>query len=296
MKYQFMRSYRAEFSIERMSKVLEVSRSGYYRFISLGMSNREKANADLLEKIKVVHKESRQTYGSPRIHAALVANGEFCSRKRVFRIMKCVGLAAKMKKRFKITTKASAKAKAAPNLLQQDFTSPSPNQRWVADITYVATAEGWLYVAAVLDLFSRRIIGLAMSERITTDLVLAALKQAIIRRKPTAGLVHHSDKGCQYTSSIFQQLLKTHGIIASMSGTGNCYDNAAMESFFHTLKTEHIYFDYYINREEAKQSIFEYVEVFYNRQRRHSTLGYLAPAVFEKQWQQQQDISLLCVH
>lgn len=228
------------------------------------------------KKIKLIHAKSRETYGSPRIHATLPLEGETCSRNRIARLMKKSGIQAKMKKRFKITTKVNPKAKAAPNVLNRDFTAMKPNQRWVADITYVATAEGWLYVAAVLDLYSRRIVGLSMNERITTSLVRNALEQALIHRKPQPGLMHHSDKGCQYTSQEFQALLKAHQIIISMSGTGNCYDNAAMESFFHTLKTEH-----YLTREQAKQSIFEYVEVFYNRQRLHSTLGYVTPNDFE---------------
>jgi putative transposase len=284
MRYEFMRCHAREFSIERMSKVLNVSRSGYYRFLILGLSKRERANILLLDKIKKVHVESRQTYGSPRIYKALVAAGETCSKNRIASLMKKASVAAKMKKQFKVTTKVNTKAKTAPNVLKQEFTAQAPNQRWAADITYIATAEGWLYVAAVLDLFSRRIVGLAMSNRITTDLVLSALKQALTHRKPKAGLLHHSDKGCQYTSNAFQQLLKNYGIVASMSGTGNCYDNAVMESFFHTLKTEHIHFNYYHTREEAMQSIFEYVEVFYNRQRLHSTLQYLPPSLFEKQW------------
>lgn len=296
MKYQYMQQYSKEFSVERMSKVLKVSRSGYYNFLKTKPSDREKANEKLLIRIKEIYQESRGTYGSPRIHAELIANGNSCSRKRVCRLMSITGIQAKMKKRFKVTTKSDTKAKAAPNLLQQDFTATLPNQRWAADITCVATAEGWLYISAIVDLFSRRIVGLAMAERMTTDLILAALKQAVTHRKPTVGLVHHSDKGCQYTSSTFQNLLKINGIICSMSGTGNCYDNAAMESFFHTLKTEHIYFEHYKTREQAKQSIFEYVEVFYNRKRRHSTLGYLSPDMFEKQWEQQQNFSLSGVH
>lgn len=295
MKYEFMKQHKNEFSIERMSKVFNVSRSGYYHSINAIPSERAKENERLLEKIKLIHNDSRQTYGSPRIHAELKAQGETCSRKLVANLMQQKNLQAKMKKRFKRTTRVNYKAKVAPNLLQQDFTAQQPNQRWVEDITYVATAEGWLYVAVVLDLFSRCIVGLAMSERITTDLVLTALQQAIIHREPAGNLTHHSDRGCQYTSDDFQQLLKKHGIIASMSGTGNCYDNAAMESFFHTLKTEHIYFEYYSTREQAKQSIFEYVEVFYNRKRRHSTLGYISPIGFEKLWQQQKSVSLLYV-
>jgi transposase InsO family protein len=291
-----MQRHQQEFSIERMSRVFKVSRSGYYRFIKATPSTRVEEEARLLVKIKDIHETSRQTYGSPRIHAELREEGEICSRKRVANIMKKSGIMAKMKKQFKVTTRANPKAPVAPNLLEQDFTAKLPNQRWVADFTYVATQEGWLYVAAVLDLFSRRIVGLSMSDRMTDDLVIAALQQALNHRQPHAGLLHHSDRGSQYTSSDFQQLLSRHSIIASMSGRGNCYDNSAMESFFHTLKTEHIYFEHYQTREQARQSIFEYVEVFYNRKRRHSTLGYVSPAVFEKQWQQQSDVSLLTVH
>ncbi len=296
MKYQFMQQHATEFSLKRMSSVFSVSRSGYYRFIKVGLSNRAKENMRLLTEIKVIHKDSRQTYGSPRIHAALGHQNEVCSRKRVARLMKKIGLQAKMKKRYKITTQQNPKATAAPNLLRQNFTAEMPNLRWVTDITYIATAEGWLYVAAVLDLFSRRIVGLAMSERMTVDLVLSALNQAVIHRKPTEGLMHHSDKGSQYTSKDFQKQLKVHSMVVSMSGAGNCYDNAAMESFFHTLKTEHTYFEHYVTREQAKQSIFEYVEVFYNRQRLHSTLGYCSPMNFEKKWDQQQEVSFLSVH
>jgi putative transposase len=234
------------------------------------------------------HKQRRKTYGSPRICKDLRANGETCSRKRVAKIMNQSGIKAKMKKRFTVTTKANPAAIPAPNLLQQDFSAQGVNQRWVADFTYVSTKEGWLYVATVMDLFSRRIVGLAMSDRMKDDLVIAALQQALIHRQPHAGLVHHSDRGSQYTSQDFQNLLTAYGITASMSGTGNCYDNAAMESFYHTLKTEHIYCEHYETREQAKLSIFEYIEVFYNRQRRHSTLDYLSPLMFEKQWQQKQ--------
>jgi putative transposase len=296
MKYSFMQAHEKEFSIERMSCVFKVSRSGYYRFISATPSARRIENMRLLEEIKAIHHGSRQVYGSPRIHAQLHMQGEVCSRKRVARLMKTVGLQAKMKRRFKVTTQVDLLAKKAPNLLQQNFVSDRPNQRWVADITYVATAEGWLYVAAILDLFSRRIVGLAMNERMTTELVKSALKQAITHRRPDKGLIHHSDKGCQYTSHAFQQELTLYNIVCSMSGTGNCYDNAAMESFFHTLKTEHIYFESYVTREQAKQSIFEYVEIFYNRKRSHSTLGYLSPMVFEKKWYQQQNVFLPSVH
>jgi putative transposase len=296
MKYAWMKQYQDEFSVERMSHVFEVSRSGYYRFVQHTCSKRTEENKRLLQEIKTVHEVSRGTYGSPRIHAALKAKGENCSRKRVARLMQQAEIQAKMVKRFKVTTQVDKQAPIARNLLGQNFTACAPNQRWVADISFIDTAEGWLYIAAVLDLFSRRVIGLAMQKRMTTHLVIAAMQQALSHRKPAAGLLHHSDKGTQYSSHDFQALLRLHGIYASMSGTGNCYDNAAMESFFHSLKTEHVYFEHYETREQAKQSIFEYVEVFYNRQRLHSTLGYLSPLAFEKQWYQQQGVSLLTVH
>lgn len=296
MKYGFMQLHESEFTIEGMSRVFGVSRSGYYRFSHAKLSQRAQEDERLLLKIKAIHQASRYTYGSPRIHAELRETGELCSRKRVSKIMRKSGVIAKMKKRFKVTTRANPKASVAPNLLQQDFTADTPNQRWVADFTYVDTQEGWLYVATVLDLFSRRIVGLAMSDRMTDDLVMMALQQALMHRQPNTSVTHHSDRGSQYTSKNFRDLLKKYCIIASMSGTGNCYDNAAMESFYHTLKTEHVYFEHYKTREEAKQSIFEYVEVFYNRQRRHSTLGFVSPMVFEKQWQQQSGVSLPSVH
>lgn len=281
MKFEFMKKHAHKFSIERMSKMFKVSRNGYYQFLKSKPSNYCKENMELLEKIKKIHKDSRRTYGSPRIYAELLEQGEKCSRKRTAKIMRDAGIQAKMKKRFKVTTKVNPKAEVAPNLLQQDFTASTVNQRWVADMTYIPTAEGWLYLAAVLDLYSRRIVGLAMSERMTADLVTTALEQALTRRKPATGLIHHSDRGCQYTSYQFQALLKEKGIIVSMSGTGNCYDNAAMESFFHTLKTEHVHFEQFKTRQQAQNSIFEYIEVFYNRNRRHSTLGYLSPLAFE---------------
>ena len=291
-----MQEHAELFSIERMSKVFSVSRGGYYQFISAKPSKRKQEDERLLTKITDIHNASRHTYGSPRVHAELCEDGETCSRKRVAKIMRKSGIMAKMKRRFKVTTQANPEAKPAPNLLQQDFTAEKPNERWVADFTYVSTQEGWLYVATVLDLFSRRIIGLSMSDRMTTELVASALQQALSHRKPPSNLIHHSDRGCQYTSIRFRNLLKDNKIIASMSGTGNCYDNATMESFYHTLKTEHIYFELYKTRNEAKRSIFEYIEIFYNRKRRHSTLNYLSPMVFESRWEQQEQFSFRCVN
>jgi putative transposase len=288
MKYRFMTMHKNEFSIERMSKVFRVSRSGYYAYVTRKPSRQKLEDERLLLKIKKSHEESRKTYGSVRIFKDLKEEGETCSRKRVAKLMKQSGIKAKMQKRFKVTTKVDKSAIPAPNLLAQDFSAKAPNERWVADFTYVSTKEGWLYVATVMDLFSRQIVGLSMSDRMKDDLVIVALQQAFIHRQPQTGLIHHSDRGSQYTSQDFQNLLAAYGINASMSSTGNCYDNAVMESFYHTLKTEHIYFEHYETREQAKQSIFEYIEVFYNRKRRHSTLGYVSPVIFEKQWQQQQ--------
>lgn len=201
--------------------------------------------------------------------------------------MKKAGLAAKMRRLFKTTTTLNNRRPVAPNRLEQDFSATAPNEKWVADVTYVRTLEGWLYVAVVLDLFSRKVIGLAMDKSLHTALVLRALEQALQRRQPEGCLQHHSDRGCQYTSEAFQALLAKNKIICSMSGIGNCYDNAVAESFFHTLKTEWIYFERYDNREQAMRSIFEYVEVFYNNQRRHSTVGYLSPVEFERRYYQQ---------
>lgn len=264
--------------------MLGVSRSGYYQFINAKPSKRDRENECLLSEIKEIHAMSRHTYGSPRICVELRARGKSCSRKRVCRLMKAANIAAKMKKRFKITTTADPKSAAAPNLLKQKFTASRPNQHWVADMTYIPTQEGWLYVAIVLDLFSCSIVGMDMQAHMSTELVGGALRQAITRRKPAGGLIHHSDRGSQYTSKGFKALSEQYQINLSMSSTGNCYDNAAAESFFHTLKTEHTHFEHFESREQAKLSIFEYVEVFYNRQRRHSTLGYLSPINFEKNW------------
>lgn len=267
-----------------MVRILGVARSGYYQYIRKKPSNRQQDNQLLLEATRAIFTTHRETYGSPRIHAELIAQGMLCSRNRVARLMRKAHLVAKMRKCFKRTTRVDGKHKVANNLLRQDFIAAKPNQKWVSDITYVKTQEGWLYVAIVLDLFSRRVVGLAMGESLHTSLVLKALQQALWRRKPTYGLCHHSDRGCQYTSEAYQNLLAANGIACSMSGTGNCYDNAVAESFFHTLKTESVSFTRYATREEAKSSIFEYIEVFYNNQRRHSTLGYLSPTEFERRF------------
>jgi len=283
MKYRFMQQKAKTFPVEKMALVLDVSKSGYYAYLSREASRRDQENEVLLAYIQDIHKQSRKTYGSPRIHAKLSQMKVGCSRKRVAKLMRMHGIQAKMRKKWKKTTK-QGKGKPAKNLLQQNFYSPKPNHAWVGDITYVHTKEGWLYVSAVLDLFSRKIIGLSMGKYLDTKLVIRALDQAFYHRKPDKGLIHHSDKGCQYTSESFGKIAQDYGISLSMSGTGNCYDNAAMESFFHTLKTEHVHLQSFETREEAKRSIFEYIEVFYNRERIHSFLGYLSPEEFERNW------------
>ena len=284
MRYEFMKKHFKEFDVEKMAKVLKVSRSGYYAFIRRPESIRSKDNRRLTDKIMNLHNASRQTYGSPRIHAELKSRGEYCSRKRVARLMRKSNICAKMcKKRKKFSYMTSKDASLiAPNHLQQQFTAASQNKVWVSDITYIPTKEGWLYPCAFIDIYSRKVVGLSMSSRMDTTLISRALQQAIMHRKPSKGLMHHSDRGSQYTSTDFKALAFSNDIKLSMSGKGCCYDNAVAESFFHTLKTEHVNFCSFKTREEGVNSLFEYVEVFYNRERRHSTLGYLSPVEFEE--------------
>ena len=279
-----MRRHEQEFSIEKMAQVLNVSRSGYYDFLIRRKSTRMKENEKLKEKIKSIHEQSRKVYGSPRVHHELKKQGEKVSRKRVARLMREEGIQAKMRKKWVKTTSIDEKLEASPNYLHQNFTTLEPNKVWVSDITYVGTEEGWLYLAIVMDLFSRKIVGLSMGDRLETELVSQALRQALTHRGTNNDLTHHSDRGCQYTSKEFRGLTEKYGIRLSMSSQGNCYDNAVAESFFHTLKTEHTNFHRYRIRKEARNSIFEYIEVFYNRQRSHSTTGYLSPEEFETQW------------
>jgi len=274
------------FPIEKMAKVLRVSVSGYYAYIKRAPSRRNLEDEKLLIAIKKVYQKGRSMYGSPKIHAKLKEEGNLCSKKRVAKLMKKNGIAAQIRKSWKKTTK-QGKRKASDNLLNQEFTAEAPNQKWVSDITYVKTKEGWLYVSCTIDLFSRKVVGLSMGKHLTVDLVERSLNQALRRRKACEGLIHHSDRGCQYTSEVFEKLAQKHGIKLSMSGKGNCYDNAVAESFFHTLKTEHVYHNKFCCREEAKSSIFEYIEVFYNRQRAHSFLGYLSPEEYERNWNKQ---------
>lgn len=264
-----------------MCCVLKVSRSGYYAWLGRPESKRTKENRRLLIRIKSVYKKSRKTYGSPRIREALKAEGETCSRKRVERLMADNKIRAQRRRKFVSTTDSKHNLPVAENILNREFAVEEPNRVWVSDITYVPTEEGWLYLAGVLDLGTKSMVGWSMSDSIDRTLVIDALKMAYGRRRPGKGLIHHSDRGSQYASAEYRNLLCEYGMQMSMSRKGNCWDNAPMESFFGTLKKELVHHRKYQTREEAKRDIFEYIEVFYNRERLHSSLGYLSPAEYE---------------
>ena len=281
MKYWFMDQHCSTHGVQKMCRVIGASRSGYYGWKKQPQSKRQKDNEKILMEIRESHKNSRRAYGSPRITKDLHAAGTKCSENRVARLMKIHGIVGKAKKKFKATTNSKHNFPVAENLLKQNFAAQKPNTVWVSDITYIWTLEGWLYLAVILDLYSRRVVGWAMSDRLTSDFVIKALHQAIGRRNPGSFCIFHSDRGVQYASADFRNMLNSYGFIQSMSRKGNCYDNAVAESFFHTLKTEHVYDYRYETRADARQSIFDYIEIFYNRQRRHSALGYRSPILFE---------------
>jgi transposase InsO family protein len=282
MRFAFIEDHRDEFPVTRMCKVLNVSSSGYYAWRKRPVSAREMANQQLLEKIKVVHTESNETYGSPRVYRQLKAQGVACSENRVARLMRLHHIQAKQTKRYKVTTRRNKAHPVAPNLLKRNFVAQRPDQIWLADITYIPTLEGWLYLDSILDLYTRCIVGWAMSDRMTSDLTISALEMAISQRQPDLGLIHHSDQGSQYTDGTYQALLKDHGIRASMNGVGSWYDNAPMESFFGTLKSELVHHCAYHTRDEAKADLFFYIEAFYNRRRLHSALDYLSPEAYDQ--------------
>ena len=277
-----MTAHEQEFSVKRMCLVLGVSRSGYYAWRQRSPSLREQANTRLLAEIRAAYQISRKTYGSPRIHAYLQHKGVLCGRNRVARLMQMHHIVAKKaSRRHPQTTQQRPGAKAAPNLLQREFSAAEPNRKWVSDITYIDTAEGWLYLASILDLHSRRVVGWAMADQMDVSLVESAWQMAIVSRRPSTGLLHHSDRGSQYTSDTYQNHLKDLQCEVSMSRTGNCYDNAVMESFFATLKTECVTAQF-ASKAEARTAIFEFIEGWYNRQRLHSSLGYFSPEKFEQ--------------
>jgi len=281
VKFEFIDAQKAYFPIEFLCIQLGVSRSGYYAWKERPESKREQADRELAEQVVAVHQHSRGTYGSPRVHAELRARGRKVSRKRVARLMSQQGLAARQRRRFVRTTDSRHGQPVAPNLLNRDFSPPQPDGSWVTDITYIWTRQGWLYLAVILDLYSRRVVGWAMSERIDRHLVLNALDMALKGRQPPHGLLHHSDRGSQYASEDYQQLLEARGIQCSMSRKGNCWDNAVAESFFSSLKMELVHEADFATHDQARAAIFEYIEVFYNRKRRHSSLGYVSPVDFE---------------
>ncbi len=269
--------------VKRLCQVLGVSRSGYYAWCGRGESVRAQANQGLLVRIRAEYQASHQTYGSPRIYAALQHQGIGCSRKRVAHLMQQAELfARRANRRVPRTTQRDRQAQPAPNVLAQDFSACAPDRKWVSDMTYIDTAEGWLYLAVVEDLFSRRVVGWAMADHLDAALAQSAWQMAVSQRRPGAQLLHHSDQGRPYTSAAYQQELAAYACQVSMSRVGNCYDNAAMESFFSSLKAECVTAQF-ATRAQARTVIFEYIEAWYNRRRLHSTLGYLSPMEFELQ-------------
>ncbi len=268
-----------------LCRVLGVSRAGFYAAQQRPVAPRVTEEARLAVQIAAIHRASRRCYGSPRVHAELRAHGQCISRKRVARLMRGAGLAARRRRAFRVTTQSGHRRPVAPNRLARQFTAPAPNRVWVSDITYLPTVEGWLYLAVVLDLFSRRVVGWATSDRLGEGVALEALGMGLARRRPPPGLLHHSDRGSQYASAEYRAILAAHGMACSMSGVGSCWDNAVAESFFATLKVELDLAGAWRTRAAAHRAVFDYIELFYNGQRRHSTLGYLSPSGFERQWQ-----------
>ena len=281
MKYKIIKANCSAFSIQKMCQMLQVSKSGYYKQFKEPQNQRKKDNEMLLNKIKNIFDNNKGRYGSPRVKKQLDKDGIACGKNRVARLMTMNNIKAKRMKKFKVTTDSKHNHPVAPNLLKQDFNATEINQKYVSDITYIYTQEGWLYLAVVLDLCSRKVVGWSMGDRITKDLTIKALRQAMSRRGIRAGLILHSDRGSQYACHDYVHLIKSNNFIQSMSGKGNCYDNAVIESFFKTLKVEEIYWNRYLTRDDARKSVFEYIETYYNTKRMHSALDYMSPVEFE---------------
>lgn len=282
MRFAFITAHQAEFPVELMCRVLGVSRSGYYVWSRRPPSPQARRREQLTEQIRQAHQQSRQSYGSPRVYRELAAQGVPCCENTVAKLMRQAEIRSKAHRRFVVhTTDSRHDQPVADNTLDRQFHVDRPDRVWAADITYVPTAQGWLYLAVVLDLCTRRVVGWATADHLRAELASQALRMALTHRRPGGGLLHHSDRGVQYASEAYRSVLTRHGIEASMSRLGNCYDNAVVESFFSTLKRELVHHEHYANHREADRSLFEYIEVFYNRQRRHSTLGYRSPAEFE---------------
>ncbi len=277
MKYEFMKEHRDRYRLHSMCKVLNVSRSGYYAWKSRRPSNHQRENAEILKNIQEIYKKRRRIYGSPRITNELNDQGVRCGKNRVARIMKENGIRANVRKKFRGRPESRPNHPASPNLL---LTGKKSDRVWASDITYIYTREGWMYVSAIMDIRTRKIIGLSMKNRLTQELTTDALMQAVKRERPGKGLIHHSDRGKQYASYAYKEMLDQYGLQSSMSRSGNCYDNAYIESFWSTLKKELVYGEKYLTRRDARLSIFEYIEVFYNRVRKHSALDYRSPEQF----------------
>jgi len=280
-KFEFVEQWKASYSVTRRCHALGVSPSGYWAWRRRGPSTRTLANTALQQRIMAIHATSRATDGAPRIHAELRAQGQRCSRKRVARLMRLAGVAGCHRRRFRTTRRDPARS-SAPDLVQRTFSASTPNQGWVADLTYVPTQQGFLFLAVVLDACSRRVVGWSMAAHLRTELVVAALDMALQHRRPLAGVIHHSDHGSQYTSAAFQERCRQLGVRSSMGSVGDCYDNALAESFVATLECELLARTAFRTHTEARTALFDYIEIFYNRQRRHSTLGYLSPEGFER--------------
>lgn len=282
-RFAFIDGEKASYPITMLCRVLGIARSGYYAWRGRGVSARVQANQHLTEQIRTIHQQSRGSYGAPRVHAELRAQGIHCGRKRVARLMQTAALVGRAWRRQIRTTRADPRRSPAANLVARDFTVTEPDRLWVGDITFIPTWEGWLYLASLLDVASRRVVGWAMADHLRTDLPLAALQMALTSRRPAPGLIQHTDRGSQYTASAYQHVVADAAIMPSMSRAGDCYDNAMAESFLATLKGELICRQPWPSKRLARQAIFEWIEVFYNRQRRHSALGYVSPVVFEEQ-------------
>jgi putative transposase len=282
VKFAFIQEHLRAYPVVLTCRVLTVSRAGYYAWRKRPLSQRAQRHEALAVKVRAVHEENRRVYGSPRVHRALQARGEEVCENTVAHIMKERQIRAQTKRKFvPRTTDSRHSQPVAENVLDRRFTAPRPNQKWAVDITYIPTQQGWLYLAGVMDLCSRKIVGWSMAQSLKTDLVRDALAMALARRQPGPGLLHHSDRGVQYASDDYQRLLQSRQMKPSMSGKGDCWDNACVESFWATLKAELVHHQRYATHQQARQSIFEYIEVFYNRQRLHSALGYQSPEAFE---------------
>jgi len=283
VKYAFIREHENEFRVVRMCSVLRVSRSGYYHWVKRPESQRAREDRDLLVHIRRVHLQSRRAYGTVKTWRELQAQGITCGKHRVARLRQRNGIEAQRKRRFRLTVQNRNTAPAAPNLLRQQFVAAQPDRIWVGDMTFIRTRAGFLYLAVLLDLFARKIVGWSMHDRPNLEVTLRALDMALTQRRPAPGLVHHTDQAPLYSAYEYRDRMQDHGLVPSMSGRGNCYDNAVAESFFSNLKNELVHHCDFHTREAARAAIFDYIEVFYNRQRRHQTLGYLSPVQFEQQ-------------